>query len=204
MARPSNTAERRRQITLALIEVMAREGYAGASMSQIARAAGLNQGLLHYHFKSKGAILHAVLDELAARQAERLEQALAAAGGAPEAELRAFIDAFLARGRGADPEALACWVVISAEVLRQPELKEPYRALLRGYAGRVAEIVGRGQEAGVFAAAADPGAVAAALLAGIQGHFVLAATAPELIPRGSAVPALWAQAEALLTCSAGR
>jgi len=53
MARPSNTDERRGQIVAALQAVMARAGYAGATIAAIARQAELAPGLVHYHFKDK-------------------------------------------------------------------------------------------------------------------------------------------------------
>ncbi|HVZ42211.1 MAG TPA: TetR/AcrR family transcriptional regulator [Ramlibacter sp.] len=37
-------------------------GYAGASMREIAEAAGVTQGLLHYHFKSKDGLYDAVFE----------------------------------------------------------------------------------------------------------------------------------------------
>src|SRR5690242_8084135 len=76
MPRPSNTEERRAQITGALMKVMARSGYDGASIADIAEAAHLTPGLVHYHFKNKQEILLAALHELVARHRERLEARL--------------------------------------------------------------------------------------------------------------------------------
>jgi TetR/AcrR family transcriptional repressor of bet genes len=45
---------------------------------------------------------------------------------------------------------------------------------------------------------ADPDAAAAAILATIQGYFVLGATARELVPRGSAARAAAAMCEGLV------
>jgi AcrR family transcriptional regulator len=38
------------------------QGYAGASMREIAEAAGVRQGLIHYHFKSKEGLYDAVFE----------------------------------------------------------------------------------------------------------------------------------------------
>src|SRR5688572_24235760 len=111
MPRPSNTDTRRRQITGALRRVMARQGYERASVADIAAAARLAPGLVHYHFESKLDILLALLDELAAEHHERLGAALDAAGASPRARLAAFIDFHLST-RSADPEALACWITL--------------------------------------------------------------------------------------------
>jgi len=70
MARPSNTDERRLQIMGALVKVMAKRGYDGASVADIARAARLTPGLVHYHFKNKQEILLAALRDLVARRGE--------------------------------------------------------------------------------------------------------------------------------------
>ena len=198
MPRPSNTEERRKQIAGALIKVMARRGYDGASVAGIAKAARLTPGLVHYHFASKQEILLAALDELVARHAARLEERLGAAGeDDPLAQVAAFIDVHLAVGAHADPEALACWVLISGEALREPKVRAGFHAALARLSGRLTAIIRRGVERSVFAAVeAEP--AAAALLAAIQGYFVLAATARTLIPRGSAAAATKQMAEGLL------
>ena len=71
MPRPSNTQERRQQIVEALLDVMAAEGYAGASIQAIAAAAGLNPGLVHYHFKSKQQVLLHAIETLGQRVQRR-------------------------------------------------------------------------------------------------------------------------------------
>lgn len=57
MARPTNTDARRAEIVEAMLRVMARRGYARASIAAIAEEAGLTAGLVHYHFRNKQAIL---------------------------------------------------------------------------------------------------------------------------------------------------
>jgi TetR/AcrR family transcriptional repressor of bet genes len=115
MARPSNTDERRLQIMGALVKVMARRGYDGASVADIARSARLTPGLVHYHFKNKQEILLAALRDLVARRDASLEARLGEAAGDAVAELTAFIDFHLGLGADADPEALACWILLSGE-----------------------------------------------------------------------------------------
>jgi TetR/AcrR family transcriptional repressor of bet genes len=177
---------------------MARRGYDGASVAGIAKAARLTPGLVHYHFASKQEILLAALDQLVARHAARLEERLGAAGDDdPHAQVAAFIDVHLGLGADADPEALACWVLISGEALREPKVRAGFLAALAGLSARLAAIIRRGVERRVFAGA-EPEAAAAALLAAIQGYFVLAATARSLIPRGSAAAATRQMAEGLL------
>lgn len=185
MARPTNTEQRRAQITRALVKVMARRGYDGASVAEIAKAARLTPGLVHYHFASKQEILLAALAELVGRHDARLEARLAEAGGDAGAELAAFIDFHLGRGADADPEALACWILLSGEALREPKVRVPFERALQSIAERAAAIIARGVQQGVFACDEIP-AAASALVALIQGYFVLAASARAVIPEGSA------------------
>jgi AcrR family transcriptional regulator len=56
MARPPVRAERRKQILDAMFEVIAQRGTAGTSITEIADAAGVARGALHYFFTSKDEI----------------------------------------------------------------------------------------------------------------------------------------------------
>jgi len=197
MPRPSNTDERRLQITDALVKVMAKRGYDGASVADIARAARLTPGLVHYHFDSKQEILLAALGDLVARHDARLDARLGAAGADPIAELGAFIDFHLGLGADADPEALACWILLSGEALREPRVRVPFEDALQVRMARLADVIRRGVGQRVFACD-RPDEAASALVALIQGYFVLAATARKTIPRGSAAASAKRMAEGLL------
>ena len=50
------------QIIDAAIRVLARQGYAKTSLLEIAKEAGMSKGALHYHYPSKEALIHAVLE----------------------------------------------------------------------------------------------------------------------------------------------
>lgn len=78
-------------ITEAAVRVAARHGISGASMDEIAEAAGVAKGSLYYNFKSKDAIFEEVIREGFARLAAAIDAAAAesAAAGAP----RAAVDA---------------------------------------------------------------------------------------------------------------
>ncbi|MFF2267406.1 TetR/AcrR family transcriptional regulator [Cellulosimicrobium cellulans] len=60
-------AERRQQLLDAAIEVMSERGIGGATTRAITDAAGVPQGIFHYCFDSKGALLQALLE----RESER-------------------------------------------------------------------------------------------------------------------------------------
>ncbi|HSN83554.1 MAG TPA: TetR/AcrR family transcriptional regulator [Polyangiales bacterium] len=50
------------QIIDAAIRVLARQGYAKTSLLDIAKEAGMSKGALHYHYPTKDALIHAVLE----------------------------------------------------------------------------------------------------------------------------------------------
>ena len=50
------------QIIDAAIRVLARQGYARTSLLDIAKEAGMSKGALHYHYPTKEALIHAVLE----------------------------------------------------------------------------------------------------------------------------------------------
>lgn len=60
--RSERSAPTRRQFVDAAIETLQSDGYAGASARSIAERAGLNQGLIFYHFGSVANLLLAALD----------------------------------------------------------------------------------------------------------------------------------------------
>ncbi len=180
MARPSNTDERRTQIVSALREVMSDRGYERASITEVAQRAGLTSGLVHYHFKDKQEILLALIDVLWRDAQARIERRSRGREG-----LDAAIDALLATGPEADPAAVRCWVAISAEAIRQPEVGARFRsvieellALLESRASALLrEQTGSAQGARQLASS---------VLASVQGFFVLSASAPGAVPTGSA------------------
>ncbi|MDD9936840.1 MAG: TetR/AcrR family transcriptional regulator [Myxococcales bacterium] len=194
MPRPSNTDARREQIVLGLQRVMAERGYEKATVSAIAQAAGLTPGLVHYHFKNKQEILLELLARLG-----RVWRARAATvdEGAPRERLEKLINAWLARDRSADPGAVACWVALGAEALRQPQVRAPYDEVVREALARLEE----GVELVLEAEARPTGecrAIAAGLMAAMQGYLQLGVANPDSIPRGSAARTVIAMAHGAL------
>jgi TetR/AcrR family transcriptional repressor of bet genes len=183
-ARAERAPERRRQIVRAMLEVVAERGYDGASVAEVARRAGLAPGLIHYYFRDKLALALALvghLGELAAeREGERLSRA-------PEGgRALAVIETYLARGPGAAPAVVACWVALGAEAVRTPELRQAYGQVLVEAASRLGALLCLDGVSTPSAARRD----AAALVAAIQGYFQLSVAAPAMVPEGSAVEAV--------------
>lgn len=195
MPRPSNTEARRAQIVGGMLRVVAERGYERATVKDIADAAGLSPGLLHYHFASKQEILVALAETLA--EAAQKRQSERAAPKSARARLLALLDAHVARGKGADPAAVACWVALGAEAPRIAELSAVYRRVTEAALKTLRDHV----RAALVEETRSPkraASIAAGLLAAVEGAFKLATAAPGLLPEGFASPTLRAMADGLL------
>jgi TetR/AcrR family transcriptional repressor of bet genes len=176
--------ERRAQIVAALARVMAARGYERATVAQIAAEAGLAAGLVHYHFASKRDVLLTLVADLAAVADARASARVAHASG-PHDELDALLGALLERGEGEDLEAVRCWALIGAEAVKDAEVAVIYAELVGALAGRVEALLVRVLRA-EGRSTRGRRAMAAALVAAVEGTFALAAAAPAVVPRGSA------------------
>lgn len=202
VARPSNTEERRAQIADALLTVMAREGYGRATIAAIAREAGLTPGLLHYHFESKREILIHLVERLVERLERRSEARGARAAPGPYGALVALLDAHVELGDDADPRAVAAWVAVGAEAVRDGDVRAIYADALERSLERIARLVGAClRERGKSARGARR--IAAGLLSAIEGSFHLGVAAPGLVPEGSAAPMLRLMLDHALAASDG-
>ena len=80
----SRSAGTRRQLVEAAIETLKAVGFTGASARAIAERAGVNQGLIFYHFGSVADLLLAALDSVSAQWMEQYGEAVDAVGSASE------------------------------------------------------------------------------------------------------------------------
>jgi TetR/AcrR family transcriptional repressor of bet genes len=187
MPRKPNGPARQAEMVAALQKVMARVGYEKATIQAIAREAGLAPGLVHYHFHNKQEILICLVAAIADYAKERFAH-VAESAVAPDARLDAYLKARLGLGDGASAERVAAWVMIGAEAVRQPEVREIYQRIL-------------GEElAGLTTLLRDclihrkrdtraSRSIAAGLLAMMEGAFQLSSAAAPLMPRGYAYQA---------------
>src|SRR3954463_3362471 len=94
-ARKRLSAEDRRSAILdAALEVFSRRGYHGASIDEIAQAAGISKALIYEHFPSKRELHVSLLEAEVQEVFSRLVES-AATGEPGEVRLRQGVDAFL-------------------------------------------------------------------------------------------------------------
>ena len=139
------TPERRRELTRqtlveAAADVFARKGFYGASLEEIAEAAGFTRGAIYSNFGSKEELLYAVLEH-------SIDQQLQAVTGAMDEEGRGVVaDAVAATAawRTAAPlgnnwPALALELRLSA--LRNPEVRKRLAEVEREAGDKVARLI---------------------------------------------------------------
>jgi TetR/AcrR family transcriptional regulator, transcriptional repressor of bet genes len=184
MPRTSNTAERRGQIVDALCRVMAREGYASATVQAIARECGLAPGLVHYHFRDKREILGELVKVMANYGRQRFERRAQNALTSLE-RLKAYVDSRLAYGPDANPDAVAAWVMIGCEAVRDSDVRELYAEVAAQEIATLRTLLrARLREMGKRIQRLDH--LTAAVLAYMEGVFMLASTVRSLVPQGFA------------------
>lgn len=156
----------------AILEIAERHfsasGYQGASLSAIAREAGLgNPGLLH-HFPSKAKLYRAVLESIAEDVTRHLEEGLAGAG-APRAALELLVaEQFAFFDRRPDG-----FRVVQRELLDNAERVQLAHVLpLKAYLERALGVIKAGQAGGTVRRDLQP----AAILTLVLGTTAYAAT----------------------------
>jgi AcrR family transcriptional regulator len=93
----------RRQLLAAARQVFAHEGYDGATIEDIAHAAGCSKGAYYFHFASKEETLVALLDAWIAERSHRLAKAVSAQ---PDAVLPGLAGALALQDAGWEAELL--------------------------------------------------------------------------------------------------
>ena len=123
---PAADSERRReQILLAARARFARHGYAGATLSGIAKDAGISLAALYHYFDDRAELYEAVFDDTAESTWERIGRRIQA-GSVGTAALQTLVDAIDAAGSESDEHDTAANLFLATvpiEAGRHPELR---------------------------------------------------------------------------------
>jgi AcrR family transcriptional regulator len=106
--RTASREQRRQQLIDATMKCIGRKGLTGMTLSDVAKEAGLSQGIVNLHFESKENLLTETLLSLADEYRVQFDRALDRAGPDPADKLQAIMDHDL-RPSILDRRKLAVW-----------------------------------------------------------------------------------------------
>jgi AcrR family transcriptional regulator len=160
-------AVRREQIVRATVRCLAREGYTRLTMKKVAREAGVSQGILHYYFADKRAILAATLGTVTRDLDRRVAAAQSRTGRDPAARLRALVRACLETA-ARRPELWVVFLEFWGEMMHDRRLRELNADVYVRTRRVIARLIAEGIRAGRFRAV-DPARAAAVVLGVVDG-----------------------------------
>ncbi|MEV0830506.1 TetR/AcrR family transcriptional regulator [Nonomuraea rubra] len=162
-------------------ELLWERGYVGTSPKAIQQRSGAGQGSMYHHFHGKPDLALAAITRSAGELRERARTALEGPGTVAER-----IAAYLRRERDALRGCPVGRLTQDPDVMADPELRRPIEETFAWLTGALAGLIEQGRADGELHPALDPAATAAALVAAVQGGYVLA--------RAAGSPDVYAQA----------
>ncbi|NOY98721.1 MAG: TetR/AcrR family transcriptional regulator [Chloroflexi bacterium] len=168
--RPDVSEERTEQILDAASEVFAEKGFHDARMDDIASEAELSKGALYLYFKSKDAIITALLDRLFQREMRDV-RALQTAEGSARERLERLTDAV-----ANDVQNWLRIIPVAYEFLglifRNKTVQKAFRQYMRTYLALITPIIQQGIDNGEFRPS-NAGDIAIAVGAIYEGTILL-------------------------------
>lgn len=174
-----NAAERLIESTR---ELLWERGYVGTSPKAIQQRSGVGQGSMYHHFDGKPDLALAAITRTAQEVRAGAEADFAGPGTALER-----ITAYLRRERDVLKGCPVGRLTQDPEVIADPMLRQPVEETFGWLHGRLAELLAEGLANGEFSAELDPAATAGAVVAVVQGGYVLARAAQSRQPFDEAV-----------------
>jgi TetR/AcrR family transcriptional repressor of bet genes len=117
--RTASREARRQQLIDATMKCIARKGMSSTTLSDVAKEAGLSQGIVNLHFESKDNLLAETLAALAGEYREKFDKAVRNAGPDPADKLWAIMEHDL-RPSICNRAKLAVWFAFWGEVKSRP------------------------------------------------------------------------------------
>ncbi len=157
---PPHPSETRDRLLQAAIAVFERDGYDGARVADIARAAGLTTGAIYSQYRGKAALL---FDAISTRTRQEVDELLEVASGE---EARAVLAALGRRlATDADPRTPSLLVDAIGAARRDPDLAAHVLATLERREQTLIDLIERARAVGDVAPDLDAGAIARFCLA---------------------------------------
>ena len=185
--KPRRTASRearQRQLIDATMKCIARKGMGSTTLGDVAKEAGLSQGIVNLHFDSKENLLKETLGALANEYRDKFDKALKNSGPHPADKLLAIMEHDI-RPSICNQRKLAIWFAFWGEVKSRPTYRRMCDEWDRYYdevvAGFCSELIEDGGYQGVNA-----DTVAVALASMTNGLWLLCLISPQTWDRDEA------------------
>jgi TetR/AcrR family transcriptional repressor of bet genes len=186
--RTASRERRREQLIAATMKCIARNGMSSTSIGDVAKEAGLSQGIVNLHFESKDNLLTETLRHLADDYKTRFNKALESSGPDAANKLLAVMQLDL-RPSVIDRQKIAVWFAFWGEVKSRPTYRRICNEQDRYYeavvANLCAEIIVDGNYQDVSATS-----VATALTSMTNGMWLSYLISPRSFDRDRAVRAI--------------
>ncbi|MGH3293913.1 MAG: TetR/AcrR family transcriptional regulator [Trebonia sp.] len=153
-------------------ELLWERGYVGTSPRAIQQRSGAGQGSMYHHFDGKHDLALAAIERSAADLVARADADLGGPGSVTER-----VAGYLRRERAALRGCPVGRLTMDPEVLADQELRRPVANAFAAVRKRLAAVLTEGRQSGELNPSVDPAAVATALIAVLQGGYVLARAA---------------------------
>jgi TetR/AcrR family transcriptional repressor of nem operon len=153
-------------------ELLWNRGYVGTSPKAIQERAGAGQGSMYHHFEGKQDLALAAIERDAA---DLVTQADAELGGPGTVMER--VTGYMRRERTPLRGCPIGRLTMDPDVMADPDLSRPVQGAFAAVRDRLAAVLDEGRGNGELDPAVDPAATAAALIAVLQGGYVLARAA---------------------------
>ncbi|MEV7194213.1 TetR/AcrR family transcriptional regulator [Streptomyces sp. NPDC093510] len=150
-------------------ELLWERGYVGTSPKAIQQHAGAGQGSMYHHFDGKPDLALAAIKRTAEEMRATAEAVLGGDGTAYER-----IESYLLRERDVLKGCPVGRLTMDPDVIASDELRAPVTETLDWLRDRLTGIVEEGCSQGEFGVALDPRETASAVVATVQGGYVLA------------------------------
>jgi AcrR family transcriptional regulator len=150
-------------------ELLWERGYVGTSPKAIQERSGAGQGSMYHHFQGKQELALAAIERNVADLVTRADADLDGPGTVAERVTR-----YMRRERAALRGCPVGRLTMDPDVMADPDLRRPVEDAFATVRDRLARVIDEGRLHGELDRSVDPGAVAAALVAVLQGGYVLA------------------------------
>ena len=121
--RTASRRQRRQQLIDATMKCIARKGMSGTTLGDVAKEAGLSQGIVNLHFESKENLLNETLRCIADDYKSQFNRTLEKSGPDASSKLHALMELDL-RPSILDRRKLAVWFAFWGEVKSRPRYRE--------------------------------------------------------------------------------